>query len=245
MTKDEFSRKISDYLTEADAPAPDAGGVPPADPAAAGGDPAAAAPPPDMGGMPDLGGGMGGAPGGDPLAGGDPNQPGGGSTTADDICSSKFVRLISYLCELYNTNVSSKPKLVLNLKVKVGEISNLNEIENAKNVFMFMIDNFLDEDVKEDVEKEVEKAEKKLDELKSSDGLKGKTAHNATTPILIDVVTAAYIAVCSNALDEEVPEINYGITKEYRVDPQNAKAVFDEIKKNTDQIQKLSEVDGQ
>lgn len=242
MIGKEFRKTIERYLTEADAPPPpdagapadgapppDAGGMPPPD---AGGMPN---PGMDGGGMPDMGGGMPGADG---------SAPGGGNTAADDICSERYVRLVAYLCELYNTNVSSKPKLVLNLKVKVGEITNLNEEDNAKNVFMFMIDNFLNDDIKEDVENLVKKTRETLKDLEKDGKLAGKTAHNANSQFLIDVTIAAYTAVCSNALGEDVPEINYGINKEYRVDPQNAKAVFDEIKKNVDEIQKLSEVDG-
>jgi hypothetical protein len=247
MIKNTFGKTINRYLTEADVPPPpDAGGAPPPD---AGGAPAPggdAPPPPDAGGMPDIGGGLGGGLGGpgDPMGGpgGDPNAA-QGSTTENDICSERYVRIVSYLCELYNANVSSRPKMVLNLKVKVGETYNLNDKENAKNVFSFMVDNLLNSDVKKEVEKSVKAARKAIKKMKEEGKLAGKTAHNSTSPFIIDATTAAYTAVCSNALGESIPEINYGITKEYRVDPKNAKAVFDEIKSNTDQIQKLSEVE--
>ena len=233
MIKNNFGKTIKRYLTEADAPPPpDAGGAPPPD-----------------GGMPDLGGGLGGlggGPGGDPMGGGPGGDPMGGaqgSTTENDICSERYVRIVSYLCELYNANVSSRPKMVLNLKVKVGETYNLNDKENAKNVFSFMVDKLLNSDVKKEVEKSVKAARKAIKKMKDEGKLTGKTAHNSTTPFIVDATTAAYTAICSNALGESIPEINYGITKEYRVDPKNAKAVFDEIKSNTDQIQKLSEVE--
>lgn len=250
MTKNDFTKVLNHYLlSEAgeEAAAPD----PAADPAAAGNapppaDPAASgdlsAPGGDMGG---LGGALGGGLGGDPLGGMDQEQGGAGGNANNDLCSKKYVALVSYLCELYNANVSNRKNMVLNLKVKVGEITTLNDIHNADEVFKFMVKYLLNEDIVEEVKKNIKDASDKIKKIKTEtpDEMEKMSRHNSTSTFLIDVTTYAYYAVCSNAIGDELPEINYGVTKDFAVDPKNAKAVFDEIKANIDQVRKISEVD--
>lgn len=251
MVNDQFKSAIRRYLVEAgEAPPPgdapqDAGAAPVGDPAGggdiAGGDPSG-------GGMPSMdGGGLGGLGGGMPGGGMDPmggdqggQQPGGQN---NDLCSKKYVALVSYLCELYNIDVSSKKTTVLNLKVKVGEVRMLNDVHNADEVFHFMVDTFLEDDVIESVKKNIKKADKTIKKIKSSGETQGMMIHNSTSAFLIDVVTCAYYAVCMKAIGEDIPDINYGITKDFPVDPKNAKAVFDEIKMNVDRANKLSEIE--
>lgn len=247
MIRDQFKEVVKNYLlSEADAP--DAQGAP-ADPASPQGgeqmsDASGAGAPPMDAGLGGTGGGMGGM---DPMGGmgglgGDQNTPGGQGGN-NDICSKKYVALVSYLCELYNLNVSSKKSTVLNLKVKVGETRTLNNVHNADEVFHFMVHNFLEEDVVEDVKKNIKKADETIKKMQSSGELNGKTVHNVTSAFLIDVVTCAYYAVCMRAIGEDLQDINYGITKDFPVDPKNAKAVFDEIKMDVDRANKLSEIE--
>lgn len=246
MTKDDFTSTLKRYmLSEAGEeapppPDPAAGGdAPPVDPAA-GGD--APMPGGDMGGG--LGGDIGGGLGGDPMGGMDQVQGGAGGNTSNDLCSKKYVALVSYLCELYNANVSNRRNMVLNLKVKVGEITTLNDVHNADEVFKFMVKYLLNEDVVEEVKKNVKSADEKIKQMESSGEMEKMSIHNSTSAFLIEVATYAYYAVCSNAIGDELPDINYGVTKDFAVDPKNAKAVFDEIKTNIDQVRKISEVDG-
>lgn len=246
MTKDDFTNTLKRYiLSEAGEeapppPDPAAGGdAPPSDPASGGDMPM---PGGDIGGG--LGGGIGGGLGGDPMGGMDQGQGGAGGNTSNDLCSKKYVALVSYLCELYNANVSNRRNMVLNLKVKVGEITTLNDVHNADEVFKFMVKYLLNEDVVEEVKKNVKSADEKIKQMESSGEMAKMSIHNSTSAFLIEVATYAYYAVCSNAIGDELPDINYGVTKDFAVDPKNAKAVFDEIKTNIDQVRKISEVDG-
>lgn len=245
MTKDDFTSTLKRYMLseageEAPPPDPAAGGdAPPADPAAGGDMPM---PGGDMGGG--IGGDIGGGLGGDPMGGMDQGQGGAGGNTSNDLCSKKYVALVSYLCELYNANVSNRRNMVLNLKVKVGEITTLNDVHNADEVFKFMVKYLLNEDVVEEVKKNVKSADEKIKQMESSGEMTKMSIHNSTSAFLIEVATYAYYAVCSNAIGDELPDINYGVTKDFAVDPKNAKAVFDEIKTNIDQVRKISEVDG-
>jgi len=248
MTRDNFKETISKYLIEAGEPAPPdpsaapVQGQPMPDPGMASApDPAAAG-----GGTGDLGdlGGLGGLGGGD-MGGGMGGGEAGGQVQNQDLCSKKYIALVSYLCELYNANVSNKRNMVLNLKVKVGKTTTLNDVHNSDEVFHFMVHNFLNEDVIDDVKKSIKDADKQLKEIRKSPEYDNFTKHNSTSSFLVDVVTLAYLAICNNAIDDELPEINYGINRDFRVDPKNAKAVFDEIKTNLDKAQKISEVDEQ
>lgn len=247
MIDNKFTRAIKRYVTEAGEPAPDA--TPPPDAGGeapqpdAGADPAAGAP----GGASDLGGdlgGLGGGLGGGLDMGGAPGgDQAGGQAQNNDICSSRYVGLVSYLCELYNTDMSSKKNLILNLKVKVGKMSTLNNIHNAKEVFDFMVHNLLNKDIIKEVKKNIKEAKKQIKQLKESGELKQKTKHKCTSEFWIDVATYAYFAVSSSAIGDQMPEINYGTTKDFPVDPKNAKIVFDEIKNNVDNQQNISEVE--
>lgn len=240
MTTNKFKKTIEEYvLKEADdpasAPAPDAGGEAPPSPDAAG------APPPDAGGAPDLGGMLGGGGGPPPELGGDPNAGGGPGGESNTICTKKYVALISYLCELYNADMSNNRNMVLNLKVKVGDLTTLNNIHNADEVFEFMVWNLLEKDIIKEVKKNIKEADKKIKELKKSGEYESKNVLKATSALLKEVVSNAYYAVCSNANEDHLPEINYGVSKDFPVDPKNAKAVFDEIKTNIEQTTSLSE----
>ena len=183
--------------------------------------------------MPDLGGGL-------PGQENDPNA-GGGVADSNTICTKKYVALISYLCELYNANMSNNKNMVLNLKVKVGDLTTLNNVHNADEVFHFMVWNLLEKDIIKEVKKNIKEADKKLKELKKSGEYESKNILKATSALLKEVVSNAYYAVCSNANEDDLPEINYGVSKDFPVDPKNAKAVFDEIKTNIEQTTSLSE----
>lgn len=243
MTTNKFKKVLSEYILNeagedaaaAPSAAPDAGGAAPP-PDAAGG----AVPPPDAGGMPDLGG-LGGGGGMPDLGGGDPNAAAPGGGESNTLCSKKYVALISYLCELYNADVSNNRNMVLNLKVKVGDLTTLNDVHNADEVFEFMVMNLLEEDIIKEVKKNIKKADKQIKELKKSGEYQSKTILKANSTLLKEVVSNAYYAVCSNANEDDLPEINYGVSKDFPVDPKNAKAVFDEIKTNIEQTTSLSE----
>ena len=193
------------------------------------------------GGLGGIGGGLGG--GGLDMGGGPGMDQSGGQVQNNDICSSRYVGLVSYLCELYNTDMSSKKNLILNLKVKVGKMSTLNNLHNAKEVFDFMVHNLLNEDIIKEVKKNIKTAKEQIEQLKESGELKQKTKHKCTSEFWIDVATYAYFAVSSSAIGDQMPEINYGTTKDFPVDPQNAKIVFDEIKNNVDNQQNISEIE--
>ena len=240
MTNNKFKKILDEYVineageeavpSQADAGA-DPAAAPPADPGAA---------PPDLGGpigggggMPDLGGGL-------PGQENDPNA-GGGVDDSNTICTKKYVALISYLCELYNANMSNNKNMVLNLKVKVGDLTTLNNVHNADEVFHFMVWNLLEKDIIKEVKKNIKEADKKIKELKKSGEYDSKNVLRATSALLKEVVSNAYYAVCSNANEDDLPEINYGVSKDFPVDPKNAKAVFDEIKTNIEQTTSLSE----
>ena len=77
--------------------------------------------------------------------------------------------------------------------------------------------------------------------MKKSGEYDSKNILRANSALLKEVVSNAYYAVCSNANEEDLPEINYGVSKDFPVDPKNAKAVFDEIKTNIEQTTSLSE----
>lgn len=243
MINNKFKKILDEYVLNeagedpAAAPAPDAGGAP----APEGGD----VPPPDGGMPPDLGGGMGGGLGGGTpdLGGGDPNAAAPGGGDSNTICTKKYVALISYLCELYNANMSNNKNMVLNLKVKVGDLTTLNNVHNADEVFHFMVWNLLEKDIIKEVKKNIKEADKKIKELKKSGEYDSKNVLRANSALLKEVVSNAYYAVCSNANEEDLPEINYGVSKDFPVDPKNAKAVFDEIKTNIEQTTSLSEDD--
>ena len=72
---------------------------------------------------------------------------------------------------------------------------------------------------------------------------KDMIVHRVNSRFFIDAVTCAYSAICAHAVDEDLPDINYGVSKDFPIDPKNAKVAFDEIKKNIDQMEKMSEVE--